>query len=461
MDEAQNQVPQNQVVYEQNPSSPVKKIVSIVIGLIVVLGIIGIVIFFVLPMFASKEPEEAELTYWGVWEDEQAFEEIAADFMRENPDITINFEKQDIKEIGTYVDRLATRSQNGTAPDLFRYHNSWLLQIYTLLLPLPDSVIKATELDTQFYPVVANDLTIQGAYYGVPRHFDSLSLFLNTELIKDAGLTSYPATWDDLLSVSRRLTVKDSEGNIITSGVALGTYDNIAHASDIVSLLMVQNGADLFNLNSEESSEESAAALDYYTSFARGEDNVWDTSMENSKLAFAKGNLAMYFGYSWDIFEIKGINPSLEFAIVSVPSLQQRSSTIASYWVEGVSATTKYPKAAFKFLEYLTSRSTMEKLYSKQSETRLFGELYPRSDMAVLLEDNTLTYPFVSQGPEAASTIFSSDTYDEAMVDRLNSYMGNAVRSVVDDNTSPESAIETLANGVNEVLSQYVQQSSN
>jgi hypothetical protein len=75
--------------------------------------------------------------------------------------------------------------------------------------------------------------------------------------------------------------------------------------------------------------------------------------------------------------------------------------------------------------------------------------------MADLLKDNVLAYPFVAQGPTAKSTLFSSDTHDDRMVDELNKYLGDAIRSMVNDNSSAESAIDTLAQGVGQKLTQY------
>jgi ABC-type glycerol-3-phosphate transport system substrate-binding protein len=236
--------------------------------------------------------------------------------------------------------------------------------------------------------------------------------------------------------------------------VALGAFDNIAHNSDIISLLLLQNGADIKGLNGP-ARQSAFDALSFYTSFATGDSRVWDGTLENSKLAFAGGRVALYFGYSWDIPEIKALNPNLEFSVLAVPHLPGRNITIASYWVEGISAKTKHAPEAFKFLEFLASRKTLEKRYTQHSKIRLFGELYPREDMAGLLSSNTLIYPFVTQGKDAKSTIFSSDTYDEAMVDSLNSYLGNAIRSIMNDNTSVQTAIETLANGVSQVLGRY------
>ncbi len=457
MDENQNQELAQELQAEDQTVSrglPIKKIISFAIGAVAMVVLLITFFVFILPRFSQKKNQDVTLVYWGIWEDSSAFEEVAQDFTRQNSNIKIKYEKQDIKSLGKYIDRLSTRIKNATGPDIYRYHNSWILEVKPLLLPMPEDVVKETALDSKFYPVVEQDLKVNGAYFGIPIHFDTLALFVNNQLFRTAGISSFPSTWDDLVSAARQMTVKDSEGKIITSGVALGSFDNIAHSSVIISLLLVQNGADLADLNGK-GRQNAIDGLDFYTSFARGDAKVWDDSIENSKLAFAKGNLAMYFGYSWDIFELKALNPNIEFTVIPVPHLPQRESTIASYWVEGVSAKTRYPEAAFEFLKYLASKTTLEKLYSKQTKTRLFGELYPREDMADLVKSNTLIYPFLEQGKNAKSTIFSSDTHDNAMVDQLNSYLGDAIRSIIQNNSSPQSAVETLSQGVAQVLGRY------
>lgn len=439
---------------EEQPRFPIKKMASLTAGIVALLVFILIFFVFIAPRLFVNKSKDITLTYWVAFEDTAPFKAIAGEYTRLNPHIKVNIEKQDIKALGKYYDRLLTRIQKGTGPDMFRFHNAWIREVRPLLLALPEDVVKGVLLDSKFYPVVSRDLKINGAYYGVPIHFDTLALFINTEIFQNAGVTSYPQTWDDLTSVARQLTVSDENGRIVTSGIALGTYDNIAHASDIVSLLLIQNGADLLGL-SGASSQSAYDALDFYTSFARGDTKVWDETLENSKLAFARGKLAMYLGFSWDIFELKAVNPNLAFTVVPVPHLPSRNSTIASYWVEGVSSKTRNPREAFDFIKFVGKRENMEKMYTQEAKVRLFGELYPRSDMAYLLKNNALIYPFVQQGPNAYSTIFSGDTYDDAMVDSLNKYLGDAIRSILNDNSSPQSAVETLSAGVSQVLNRY------
>lgn len=443
---------------EEGGSSSKKKILSLVIGIVVLLIIASIVsAIFILPRFKTEKQENVTLTYWGMWEDAGPISEIAQDFNRQNPNIKVKYEKRDIKGEGKFMDRLATRMDNGTGPDIFRFHNSWVPQLSGRLLPLPSDLVSESEIDTKYFSVIKKDLRINGAYYGIPLHMDTLALFINPKILKDVGITEYPSTWNDLANIAQATKVIDPETKrITTGGVALGTYDNIAHASDIVSLLMVQDRADLKDLDGR-TKEVAIGALDYYAGFAKGDEKVWDDSMDNSKLAFSKGNLAMYFGYSWDIFEIKAMNPDLEFVTTPVPKVAPgKEATIASYWVEGVSSKSKHSKEAFEFLKFLTKRENLERLYAKQAKLRLFGALYPRRDMADLLKSNSLVFPFLERADKAESTIFSSNTYDEGMADSLTKYMGDAVRSV-QENTSPDSAVETLANGVKQVMGRYGQ----
>lgn len=441
--------------------SPLGKILRIGIGLVVVLVVIVLVAIFVLPRLFPAKKGPVELTYWGLWEDPNIMNEIIADFKRTHPLITVKYEKRDIKGEGQYIDRLTTRILGGNGPDIFRFHNSWpdQLLINGLLAPFPTDVVTSLGLDKDYYSVVTKDLQRGGAFYGVPLHIDTLALFINKDLFKAGDIAAAPTSWDSLADVANSLTVVDETGKIKTSGVALGSYSNIAHASDIISLLLVQNRAELKKLGGKTKQNTIDAIGGYYVPFAKGDASgkgkTWDNTLDNSKLAFTKGNLAMYFGYSWDILQIKAGNPSLNFEVHPVPHLPpDRDETIASYWVEGVSSKTKHPKEAFEFLKFLGSRDTLQKLYALEAKSRTFGELYPRKDMKSLLSSNPLLSPFLEQAEKAASTPFSSDTYDASLNTALNLYLENAINSML-NNTSADTAIDTLGTATTETFSKY------
>lgn len=425
-----------------------KKVLGILGGIVIVL-ILGLLAVKVLGgIFSKGEQEPVTLTYWGLWEDPSVMESVLADFKKEYPYITVEYSKKDIKQ---YRQSLVTQIQNGKGPDVFRFHNSWTPLLQKLLVPLPSEVVDPEEFKDVYFPVIQRDVVKNGAIYGIPMGMDTIALFVNTELFQAAGVP-VPNTWNEFISVAKELTVKDSDGEIRTAGAALGSFDNITHAPDVVSVLLAQNGTNFYQF--QNTLPNTAEALKFYSDFAKGEGSVWNERLDPSRIAFAKGNLAMYFGYSWDIFLIQELNPQLSFTTHQVPSLPGRAMSIASYWVEGVSTKSQHQKEAMLLMAYLAKKETAQKLYQESAKVRLFGEPYARRDLAQSLQANTLVYPFVSQAENAVSTYFVSDTYDDGLNGPLNAYLGNAIRSM-QGNTSADTAVKTLSEGVSQVLGRY------
>lgn len=436
------------------PSFHPATIIKIVVGLGVLVFIFFLFFVLVFPLFSKKTVGKAELKYWGLWEDKSTIQPIIDDFNKKYPDIKVEYIKQDIKQ---YRDKLSTRINNDTGPDVFLFHNTWFPMFSDTLLPVSTETISKEEFKKSFYPVAEKDLVRNGAIYGIPMEIDTLSMYVNSEIFQQTG-TQVPNNWQDFEKVAKSLTVMDQSGKIKSSGAAFGAYDNIMHAPDIISMLFVQNQADLYNLSKNPSL--ASDALEFYTSFATGDQRVWDRTLGNSMQVFAAGDAAMYFGYSWDYFAIKASNPNLKIEIHPVPKLKDNGTTIASYWVAGVSSKSKFKTEAFEFLKFLTSKETQQKLYTLESKTRLFGEPYARKDLAESLK-TSIAYPFVSQGDNAASSFFASDTYDgdkAGLNKQMNAYLQAAVNSALSEgNISHETAIDTLSRGVSQVLTQYGQ----
>ena len=437
-----------------------KKLIFIILGVLLVLALIFFLLWtFVFNRGASQSDEDVTLVYWGVWEDISLLQPIFDEFQRENPNITVSYEKIDIKTLGDYIDRLKVRTAEGNGPDVMRFHSSWLVQIQDILTPFPEDVVTETGLNEQFFNVVERDLSRNGAYYGLPLSIDTLSLYVNNDMLSNIGATA-PTTWDDLERVARELTIVEA-GEIVRSGVAMGTYDNIAHAPDLISLLFLQNGANIENLSADDS-ENAISALQFYTRFSDTNSvAVWNQSLDNSKIAFAGENLAMYFGYSWDIFEIEAFNSDLNYEVHPAPSLFGVESTIASYWAEGISNKSPNPEAAFKLIKFLGKDETIQKIYENQVKLRGYGSPYPKRNLAELQRENNKIYPFTMRADNAASSFFASDTFDAALNEEMNVYLGNAVRSMINDNVSASSAVGTLSNGVSQVLSRYENTTAN
>lgn len=438
-------------------SSKLKLLMKIGIG-VVVLGVVAaVLIFFVLPLFGKKDTD-ASLIYWGLWEDERTMKPLLDDFHRENPKITVTYEKQSKEQ---YSEKLRTRIDDGGGPDIFRFHNTWMPIMDEYLAPLPQEAVDPEAFRADYFQIVQDDLMPppDNAIYGIPLGIDTLAMFVNTEILRSAGYSA-PKTWIDFKKIVRGdegITVKDQESGVITTaGAALGSTSNIHRYPDIMSMLFVQNGADPYNLSATP--RPSSEALEFFTEFAKGENISWNESLEESLLAFTEGKLAIYFGYSWDIIAIKARNPELQFIVHPVPNLG-KPITVASYWVEGVSRETKHKDAAFAFMKFLAKKETQQKFYKLAADSRprdaQFGPPYARRDLAETLKDNSLIYPFVEQAKnDVYPAFFASDTHDVGYNDALNEYLGVAIDKTR-GNSSSDTAVSDLTKGVDQILIKY------
>lgn len=308
------------------------------------------------------------------------------------------------------------------------------------------------EFEEVYFPVVVEDLSVGGKTVGLPLMFDGLMVFYNKDILQAAGYTSPSNDWNEFLLQAENMTVK--QGNrIVTAGAALGRADNIEHFSDILGLLLLQNGANPARPNTDAGS----GGLVFYRIFAQTPDNVWGSEFDNDILAFAGGKVAMIFAPSWEAFTIKSINPDLNFATSPVPQVVGSNNNVAwaSYWAEGVNSKSPHQQQAWEFLKFLSQKESLEKFYKLAAETRvLFGEPYPRRDMLKTLEQNQYLAPLGAQGEIAKSFYMSSRTYDNGINDGIIQYYKNAVNGL-DSGNSPQEALETASQGISQVLERF------
>lgn len=419
---------------------------------LVILMIAGL--FFAIRAFLSKSAgtKEANITWWGLWEEDGVVAPIIAQYQVKNPKVKITYQKQSPQD---YRERLTNALAKGTGPDIFRFHNTWVPMFREELSTVPASVMSAADFNETFYPTAGSDLASGAGLVGIPLMYDGLTLYINEEIFEREG-KSPPKTWDELRETAISLTRKDEQGVITQAGVALGRTENVDHWPEILALMMLQNGASLTNPTGKLAED----ALTYFTIFS-SVDGVWDSTLPPSTLAFASGKLAMYFGPSWRAFEIKQQNPELRFKTVPLPQLPKSNPNepdvaIASYWVEGVWARSKNKEAAWDFLKFLSQKENLEKMYQGASTIRLFGEPYPRKDMAPLLASDPIVGSIINLAPNAQSSYLVSRTFDgpTGINSQIIRYFEDAVNAV-NAGTPAAKALETAGSGVRQVLSQY------
>jgi multiple sugar transport system substrate-binding protein len=292
-----------------------------------------------------------DLEIWGTFDDSDAYQEsISAyrDIARAHLG-TISYRK---KTPETYREDLLSAFAEGNGPDVFLIRSSWLPLFKNLIVAAPEYQFSEKEFRDTFVDVVADDLVVNGRAYGAPLTVDSLALYYNKDLLNAAGITTPPATWEELVADARLLNSVDYYGKIRQSAISLGTAKNINRSTDVLLAMASQYGLrNRVNGFSDElniSNDAMKNALTFYSGFSSiGSDRYsWNADQHYSIDAFYEGNLAMMVNYSRQIDAIRKKNAKLNFGVASLPQLSGAApSNYANYWMLVVAKDRKAPDA--------------------------------------------------------------------------------------------------------------------
>jgi ABC-type glycerol-3-phosphate transport system substrate-binding protein len=346
-----------------------------------------LVIVLVLSGCGCKEKDshlyDLSLEVWGPLDQGIELEEIFNNYVNLNPNVaSIKYKKI---SIDSYRKELIDALAAGQGPDIFMINNLWLPSFSDKVAPAPsvgdNTIINEQKFRNNLVDVAAQDFVLEGKVYGIPLSVDNLALYYNKDLFNQAGIALPPVTWNEFIADVIKLTSIDSFGSIVQSGASIGTAYNINRSTDILSLIMLQNGTKMTNDQGRASFDNAIygsssrgvypgeEALNFYTQFAnsRSPYYTWNPSMHYSIDAFSEGTVAMMINYSWNIETIKAKSPKLNFAIASVPQFENKPVVnVANYWgyVVAKNATSKTPantptvsndtraKEAWRFLTY-------------------------------------------------------------------------------------------------------------
>ncbi|MBI4272508.1 extracellular solute-binding protein [Candidatus Uhrbacteria bacterium] len=434
--------------------------------ILLILGLALVVIFGVLAALialkpkgpSSKELKEAKLpvtlTYWRVFDGDQAIQDIIAEYQQKHPNVTIQYRRLRFEE---YESELVNALAENRGPDIFSIHNTWMGKYEPKIEPVPDTrkiaffiqtssgFQKKTdiklqdipaptirELQEQFIDAVTSDVirNIDGktVLVGVPYFVDVLALFYNKDLFNNAGIGAPPRSWTEFTNMvsEGRLTVRDpNTREIKISGAALGGAGSVQRSTDILATLMMQNGAQMSSPTGitfdripdyikDDSVHPSINALMFYTDFASptSELYTWDEKFSDSFEAFTQGRTAMMFGYSYHLDQLRALNPRIRYGVVPLPQLNPEvPATMANYWVEVVSKRSARKDYAWDFLLFATAKEQAQKYLESTRKPTALRDLIEGQKKADAL------YPFAAQLLMAKTWFYGKnpDTMERAM----------------------------------------------
>ena len=273
--------------------------------------------------------------------------------------------------------KLTTALAEGVGPDVVLLtdnrlviHENKLLQIDYEFFPerlFKDTFVEAGEIFTD-----------ENGIFGFPFLIDPMVMYWNRALFTEAGESQPPKYWDELLTLVPDLTVKDTNLAIEKSAIAMGDYENINHAKELFTTLLLQSGNDVVRRKTEEEGGRkyeilfanklgftvapAQAAVNFYTQFSNPSRNVysWNRSLPDSLDAFIAGDVAIYFGFASEFATVRQKNPNLNFDVAVIPqSRSGRSSTVGRVLSMAIPKTTPNVDRAYSFIQNMIEQDVV------------------------------------------------------------------------------------------------------
>lgn len=405
---------------------------------------------------ANENIPPVTLNFWGLWDDESVYGPIIDAYKTTHPNVNINYQKFTYDE---YEDQLINALAAGRGPDIWMVHHTWLPKHSDKIACAPPELISGQEFQSTFVDVVGYDFMIEDYACGVALSVDTLALYYNKDLFNTAHLTEAPADWNTFKENVEKLTKLDDWGNIVQSGAAIGTSDNVNRAVDILYLLMLQNGTQMIdpetnraafnqyqNIEGQGSYNPGLVALQFYTDFASPRKKVysWNPTLPNSIESFTSEKTAMMFNYFYQQAELEAKAPRLNYAVAPMPQIKgaQKEINYPNYWGYVVSSASENKADAWSFLAFMANKDS-SKLYLDQTKRPAAR----RDLIQEQLQDPNLKI-FAAQAITARSWM----QIDEVATEEI---FNKTIDDVVLERKTAEEALKNAATQVDTIMAGY------
>lgn len=217
---------------------------------------------------------------------------------------------------------------------------------------------KATPfLQKNFWPALHQNAQVMGVTYAIPFHNSTPILYYNVDMLKQAGFSQPPQTWEQVLQVARKLT--DAEKG--QWGIMLPST-NDDYGGWILSALVRANGGAYYNADYPGevyyNSASTKGALQFWRDLVY-RDKVMPPGVLNAKqisAAFFSGKLGMAMLSTGALGFMRENTKNFALGVAMMPAKERRGVTIGGASLvsfKGISDAQK--KAAWQFLSYLVS----------------------------------------------------------------------------------------------------------
>ncbi|MFE6227739.1 MULTISPECIES: extracellular solute-binding protein [unclassified Streptomyces] len=305
------------------------------------------------------------VTWWDtstVGSEDKVFKKLAEDFTKKHPKVTVKYVNV---PFGEAQNKFKNAAQSGSgAPDVIRSEVAWTPEFADLGYLAPLDGTAALKDQDDFLAQAAASTKYNGKTYAVPQVIDSMGIFYNKKILKDAGV-EVPKTIAELKTAAA--AIKEKTGK---TGLYLRGDDPYWFLS-----FLYGEGGDLVDAENKKVTFDDPAGVkafktvkDLVDSKAAITDatNGWD----NMQAAFKDGKVAMMINGPWavaDTYAGKEFADKTNLGIAPVPAGSAGQGAPQGGHNLAVYAGSKNLDASYAFAEYMTSAESQAKVAEELS----------------------------------------------------------------------------------------------
>ena len=280
---------------------------------------------------------------------------IVADFMAENPDVTVN-----AIYAGNYDDtriRALSALNSGEPAQLAVMFSIDAYDLIEQELVVPfDELVEGEEGEAwlnSFYPALMANGQIEGQTWGIPFQRSTIVAYYNRDMFEAAGLDpdQAPTTWEELISMGQALTNDDTYGLMIPS---------TGYPYWMFQALAIQNGEEVMSndgLTTYFDNPTVVETLEFWNALSTEHGIMPEGTVEWGTLrqAFLEGQTAMMWHSTGNLRAVRD-NAEFDFGVAMLPgNVRLGSPTGGGNFYVFEDTTEEERDAALRLIQFMTS----------------------------------------------------------------------------------------------------------
>lgn len=391
---------------------------------------------------AIVRAQSRTLSLWHIFnlETEAYMREGLRDWNAANPNLRV---EERIIPFAQYRTELVRAIATGDTPDLCVIDNpdtpSFAAQ--NQLTDLTSRVASSERIKGDKYlPGPWSTTQWRGKTYAVPRDSNTIALYMNHALFREAGLdpAKPPTTWAELQDAAKKLASADGR----VAGVMFSARASEEGTFQFLPWLW-QAGADIDKLDTPEATAALTFLRDLVASGAASRDVLTVSQSEGVNRLIA-GNAAMAISGPWDTPRVSQ-QARFEWSVAQLPVRGEGQPIRASGlggWNWAIPQGSKNPDAAWRLIELMSRAEHM-------AQSWVSGRLAPRLDVTVSNPQYPQAHAAYSEQMKTARARGPHPRWPD-----LSRPVWTALQAVIAGQAEPGPALKTAADAVRPILAQ-------